>query len=198
MRRVGKVVMKRRALNLLALLSLLPCLASAALLVRSYRVSDHVSGVAVADAAGGMRRMHEWNLQTGRGGAALTVGRFGWYTVPADGSIPVTDGTEWKWARLDPVAPLHGADTFWNRRGFGFDVARYEKEGNDEMSFTALYFPLWLPACLFAVTPGAWLAGRLRRRPRATGGHCPGCGYDLRATPHRCPECGSGGVTTTP
>jgi hypothetical protein len=57
-------------------------------------------------------------------------------------------------------------------------------------------FPAWILVALSAVLPAVWLwrAVRLRLRPRA--GHCRRCGYDLRATPDRCPECGE--VTPKP
>ena len=51
--------------------------------------------------------------------------------------------------------------------------------------------PCWVPALVTAVLPVAWLAGRVRRRRRRMLSLCPTCGYDLRATPERCPECGT-------
>jgi cyanate permease len=37
-----------------------------------------------------------------------------------------------------------------------------------------------------------WVVRKARRQAeRLSSGLCPSCGYDLRATPNRCPECGA-------
>jgi hypothetical protein len=78
-----------------------------------------------------------------------------------------------------PRRPLPETDDSF----FGFAV--HSSTGNFE--WCVVTFPHWSLALAFAV-PGALRAVR----PRAKiPGACRHCGYDLRATPDRCPECGT-------
>ena len=60
---------------------------------------------------------------------------------------------------------------------------------------TLMQVQFWCLAALTAFTPLATtipIVRVVRRRHRAKRfGLCPSCGYDLRATPDRCPECGA-------
>ena len=46
-------------------------------------------------------------------------------------------------------------------------------------------------AAVFAIVPVLWISRRLRDTALVRHGRCLNCGYDLRATPQRCPECGT-------
>ena len=60
--------------------------------------------------------------------------------------------------------------------------------------------PCWMAALLFGVLPAHWFLGLRRRRAawRMNAGLCAACGYDLRATPGRCPECGTVSTAAPP
>ncbi len=59
------------------------------------------------------------------------------------------------------------------------------------MSGRALILPLWIPTVLFGIWPTIALVRLRHRRRRRKLGLCLKCGYDLRASKDRCPECGT-------
>ena len=63
------------------------------------------------------------------------------------------------------------------------------------VTWTAYGMPIWLPLVVFMIFPLYWLVIPLRaarrRRKRRRLGQCATCGYDLRGSSERCPECGT-------
>lgn len=67
--------------------------------------------------------------------------------------------------------------------GFGGSLSEWHNGG-------CVVFPQLLVFIAFAILPFFRQLGLLRQRRNRMHGRCPACGYDLRATPDRCPECG--------
>lgn len=61
----------------------------------------------------------------------------------------------------------------------------------NEVTGRLLVVPYWFLVLLLAPAPTWWLWRRARERRRRSASACARCGYDLRATPDRCPECGT-------
>jgi hypothetical protein len=53
------------------------------------------------------------------------------------------------------------------------------------------FVPLWFLCATGAVVTFFEIRWKMRRRRWGRTGFCIECGYDLRATPDRCPECGA-------
>jgi hypothetical protein len=69
---------------------------------------------------------------------------------------------------------------FWLDFGYVRDSSHGARTWNVEI-------PMWL-FVLISAAAAVWAFARI---PRKVPGHCAKCGYDLRATPERCPECGT-------
>jgi hypothetical protein len=55
--------------------------------------------------------------------------------------------------------------------------------------------PSWALATPLAIASVWWVITQRRRRVRNLPGHCGTCGYDLRASSGKCPECGASAPT---
>jgi hypothetical protein len=95
--------------------------------------------------------------------------------------------------------------SIWNKAGFGFELSTAARGGRrfawqsdrrhfgSERSFL-MHLPYWFLILLFAIAMSPLLKRAYSRRRTAwlaAANRCVQCGYDLRATPDRCPECGT-------
>jgi len=97
----------------------------------------------------------------------------------------------WEDFFLEPPFSLHIINGEFARQWHGFGVEWGIK--SQLPSFTAVMCPTWLLAAVLLLPMGLWAGIGWRQRRRVAAGHCAHCGYDLRATPERCPECGRAG-----
>jgi hypothetical protein len=159
---------RRKLFNLAAAVSLVLCVAVCVLWVRSYFAQDTIAYDFSDDRPG----MNDISVASSNG--VLAVHHFAHPTAlypPGLRRFVTTPSS----MRPTPT---------W--RTFAFD--RGEQNGG---RFWRVFAPHWSAALLCAVSPALWLSNRRRQRRRVRDRLCPCCGYDLRATPDRCPECGA-------
>ncbi len=196
--------MKRIARILCAgptVLSLLLCLASAGFWVRSAKTGDWI-GWEELDKA--QYYFHQYTLVSARGGVRFVTYH---YSAHSYGDFPTPHGHRFL-SRSDdanwyPVFANWPRSEFFNGyktyAGGGFElVPRAElylpSDRKTYIAATSITLPHWSLVILFSLLPSRFLFRRVRvgwRARRRSRGLCPTCGYDLRASSERCPECGT-------
>jgi hypothetical protein len=166
--------------NAATVLSLVLCVATAALWVRSYWRLDTFAWT--RPPRPGAESLFVY-LDSGSGGMMTGIGllSYGWASEQPSG---------WDWRRDDHRPVSYAGGRTANRWGFGHDSFHHP-----QVRWVRIIVPAWLVVTLFGALPTTRLALSIRRRRRSVKGRCLRCGYDLRATPDRCPECGA---TPTP
>ena len=168
-------IFRRRLFAIVSALSLLLCLVTVVFWVRSYWWHDAVDGVVVLRIETKLQR--ELGVTNQLRAAAV---------ISDSGRIILTrfvhpfSGNDYQWKYSASAPPIAKK---WDY--FRFDIG--------DGGYQLIHFPHALPAALFAIAPICWFTGLgdRRRAKRQKLGLCPTCGYDLRATPDRCPECGT-------
>jgi hypothetical protein len=194
----------RWAFNLAAAISLLLFIATCLLWVRSYWVGYEAlwRDAAMEDRdPRSVPVIHQWARQVicGRGGVRLMQYRetYHGFQVSQLGG-PLLETTTEPYDATDPVYPL--PSRYWgpfryHYPRYGFDAGLWDLTlAGSAGRLRWLTFPLWSAAVLTGLLPAARAARAATRRIRAwrrPPGCCHQCGYDLRDTPGRCPECGT-------
>ena len=166
--------MRRRLLNLLTALSLLLCAAVCVLWARSYGGSEW----ATYATAGGRFCL----TQSCRGAIFLIWGQAGRGEEFSAGwtLFRGVNARDMTWIRPEPT---------YTFLGLGF-ASTSNAETGGASHWVSVPHPYLLAATLLLPARRAWVRVQDRRR-RNRVGLCRACGYDLRATLDRCPECGA-------
>jgi hypothetical protein len=203
----------RILLNVATAVSLVIALAIPVLWWRSFRTADNFN-LAQVTLHGGTLTQRWYGLYTGKGVlryAELRMStatdwlierrlrfldtsrgeRLGWrmYTQAADPEFAAGGDldVEWKWLGVGLFGRVE--DGSYAYPDGDRPVPPPDARTRRVTRIVRVHFaPLLAAACLL---PGIRLGRVLRRRRRRDPGVCPACGYDLRATPERCPECGT-------
>jgi hypothetical protein len=190
----------RSSLRLLALaatlVSSLSCLALAALWLRGYHVTDEVKlgyfnhrphpkapAFQDADMLVALHHRGHWDVALARQACIVRPGG-----IRRDGPGPDNR----RWVLTQPTGADLQRAQIWTLTTKGEPVSTTLGFRRATTTYArSVRIPDWCPTAAAAVLPGVWLIRRRTRRARDRSGLCPACGYDLRATPDRCPECGT-------
>jgi hypothetical protein len=177
----------RKLFTLCSAASLLLCAAVCVLWVRSYQHRDIVTFPQTSGIPSLVTSRGTLLVEGGGRRPGPPVVGMAWTTKGPDAIGP---------RRAQPGEPGVRVDVA--AAGFGY----FRTDGGAMLGAT--YFPAWTAAVPLvgiavplALLPAGWLWSRDNRRRRRAAGRCPACGYDLRATPARCPECGAAGTRST-
>ncbi len=174
------------------LLSLTLFIATVALWVRSYWKEDQLIagywGYALHPNFTKYYDAWELNAFNTRGRWSATLYRRGCIAGP--GRYEEAPGQKGKRLNVGSIEPNHLAtvETLLRRESHSGDNVGI-RHAQDRYRL-AVGMPHATSASVLALLPALVTIRRLRRRKRQLG-HCKECGYDLRATPDRCPECGT-------
>lgn len=164
--------MKRRLFNALTVLSLVLFLPLAAVWIVGQFREDNFYYYTWQEAT---RQTTEINVHWGKGHLQTS---YEWHLLPDMPSLL-------KGIAKQPIFRRTPGTGEFTVKWLGW-FHNYDLPDHGEWIFGARLWPLVLSTSLL---PAVWLTRLLRSRGRA--GQCPNCGYDLRATPERCPECGT-------